>query len=61
MISLTLVAIVAVLLVALTGVYYWNRIVVLANQMENAKSQISVQLKRRADLVPALVETVKAM
>ncbi len=48
-----------VLLVLAWGVYYWNRITILYNQIENAKSQINVQLKRRADLVPALVETVK--
>ena len=40
-------------------VYYWNRIVVLSNRIDNAWSQIDVQLKRRADLVPNLVESVK--
>ncbi len=41
------------------SIYYWNTIVVLGNQISNAKSQIDVQLKRRADLVPSLVEVVK--
>jgi len=40
-------------------IYYWNRIVVLSNRIDNAWSQIDVQLKKRADLVPNLVETVK--
>ena len=36
-----------------------NRIIRLDNQIENAWGQIDVQLKRRADLIPNLVETVK--
>ena len=48
------------LLIAIViSVYYWNRIVVLSNRIDNAWSQIDVQLKRRSDLVPNLVETVK--
>lgn len=39
--------------------YYYNKIVVLANRIDNAWSQIDVQLKKRSDLVPNLVETVK--
>ena len=39
--------------------YYYNRIVVLANRIDNAWSQIDVQLTKRADLIPNLVETVK--
>jgi len=38
---------------------YVNRIIVLSNRIDNAWSQIDVQLKKRADLVPNLVETVK--
>jgi len=41
------------------GIYYSNRIIVLGNRVENAWSQIDVQLKKRVDLVPNLVETVK--
>jgi LemA protein len=37
----------------------YNRIITLENRFENAWSQIDVQLKRRSDLVPNLVETVK--
>jgi LemA protein len=40
-------------------VYYYNRIRVLSNRIEEAWAQIDVQLKRRYDLVPNLVETVK--
>ena len=40
-------------------IYYYNRIKVLSNRIDNAWSQIDVQLKKRADLVPNLVETVK--
>jgi len=39
------------------GIY--NRLVVLRNRGDNAWHQIDVQLERRADLVPNLVETVK--
>ncbi|MFT4308896.1 MAG: LemA family protein [Candidatus Woesearchaeota archaeon] len=37
----------------------FNRIVGLRNQVENSFAQIDVQLKRRADLIPNLIETVK--
>lgn len=40
-------------------IYYINRIIVLSNRVGNAWSQIDVQLKKRTDLVPNLVETVK--
>lgn len=41
------------------GVQIYNRLVTLRNRSENAFSQIEVQLKRRHDLIPNLVETVK--
>jgi LemA protein len=37
----------------------YNRLVVLRNRVDNAWSQIDVQLRRRYDLIPNLVETVK--
>lgn len=40
-------------------IYTYNRLAVLTNRCENGASQIDVQLKKRADLVPNLVETVK--
>jgi len=56
-----LVCIVGLLVLALLAfvAYYYNRIIVLSNRIDNAWSQIDVQLKKRADLVPNLVETVK--
>src|SRR3989338_4825126 len=39
--------------------YYYNRFAVLNNRIGNSLSQIDVQLKRRADLIPNLIETVK--
>jgi LemA protein len=44
---------------ALAVVMIYNGLVSLRNQVENAWSQIDVQLKRRIDLIPNLVETVK--
>jgi LemA protein len=38
---------------------YFNRFVTLGNRIDNSLSQIDVQLKRRADLIPNLVESVK--
>jgi LemA protein len=37
----------------------YNRLISLKNRVENAWAQIDVQLKRRYDLIPNLVETVK--
>lgn len=41
-------------------VFLYNRMVVLRNRINNAWSQIDVQLRRRYDLIPNLVESVKA-
>jgi LemA protein len=49
---------VAVLMV-LWAIFTYNRLVVLRNRIRNAWSQIDVQLRRRYDLIPNLVETVK--
>lgn len=48
-----------VIIVAVIFFYYYNRFVVLSNRIDNSLSQIDVQLKRRADLIPNLIETVK--
>jgi len=45
--------------IALWLVGQFNGLVQLRNQVQNAWAQIDVQLKRRADLIPNLVETVK--
>jgi LemA protein len=48
-----------VLLALMFGVGTYNKLVTLRNRLENAFAQIEVQLKRRYDLIPNLVETVK--
>lgn len=55
--ALILLGVVAVGALWLAGVF--NRLVTLQNQVKNAWSQIDVQLQRRYDLIPNLVETVK--
>ncbi len=50
-------AIVVVLAIAVIGIY--NGLVRGRNQVKNAWAQIDVQLKRRYDLIPNLIETVK--
>jgi LemA protein len=54
LIFLVILVIVAALVVAI-----YNGLVVLRNRIENAWSQIDVQLKRRTDLIPNLLETIK--
>ena len=55
--GLILIALVVVVFLWVAGAY--NGLVRLRNQLENAWAQIDVQLKRRHDLIPNLVETVK--
>ena len=45
--------------IPLLGMLFYNRLVGLNNQVKNAWRQIDVQLKRRHDLIPNLVEVVK--
>jgi len=45
--------------IPLWGILIYNRLVNLRNQVKNAWRQIDVQLKRRHDLIPNLVEVVK--
>ncbi len=52
-----LLIIVGALVLIFIGMY--NALVVLRNRCENAWSQVDVQLRRRYDLIPNLVETVK--
>ena len=49
-----------VVAVGLLVVSIYNRLVLLKNRYQNAFAQIEVQLKRRYDLIPNLVETAKA-
>ena len=54
-----IVVIVIVALLALIYVTQYNGLVKLRNKAEAAFAQIDVQLKRRAELIPNLIETVK--
>jgi LemA protein len=55
---IVVLAVLAVIAIWITGIY--NRLVSLRNRFKNAFAQIDVQLKRRYDLIPNLVETAKA-
>jgi LemA protein len=57
LIALILIGIVVLIIVFVIGIY--NSLVSLRNRIDAAWSQIDVQLKRRYDLIPNLVETVK--
>jgi len=58
LVLLAVILLVAVFLVVF-GVGVYNRLVTLRNRFQNAYAQIDVQLKRRYDLIPNLVETAK--
>jgi LemA protein len=49
-----------VVILIIIFIVYYNKFVVLGNRIDNSLAQIDVQLKKRADLVPNLVDTVKA-
>jgi LemA protein len=57
--GILIVLIVIIAFVALFAISIYNSLVKLRNQVKNAWSQIDVQLKRRHDLIPNLIETVK--
>jgi len=54
-----IIALVVIVVVVLWGVSAYNGLVTLRNRVKNGWSQIDVQLKQRADLIPNLVQTVK--
>jgi len=54
---IVIVGVALVLIVSIVGIY--NRLVTRRNHFKNAYAQIDVQLKRRYDLIPNLVETAK--
>jgi len=56
--GLVLLGLIVLFVLFLVGIY--NSLVTLRNRFKNAFSQIDVQLKRRYDLIPNLVETAKA-
>ncbi|MFI5260493.1 MAG: LemA family protein [Candidatus Paceibacteria bacterium] len=57
--STTTIVLIVLAVVVLWVIFAYNRLVTLVNQAKEAWSDISVQLKRRYDLIPNLVETVK--
>jgi LemA protein len=57
--GILIVLIVIIAVIALFFISIYNSLVKLRNQVKNAWSQIDVQLKRRHDLIPNLIETVK--
>lgn len=60
MVNTLLIGLGIVVLVILLFVFsIYNKLVTLRNRVENAWAQIDVQIKRRFDLIPNLVETVK--
>jgi LemA protein len=54
-----IVLLVIIILIAIYFVFIYNSLINLRNRVKNAWSQIDVQLKRRTDLIPNVVETVK--
>ena len=56
--TIIVLVVIALLIIYVIGIY--NKLVTLKNRYENGFSQIEVQLKRRYDLIPNLVETAKA-
>ena len=56
--ALIIIAVVVVLLLLIV-IFIYNSLIRSRNRVDNAWSQIDVQLKRRYDLIPNLVETVK--
>lgn len=57
--SVVIIIVVLLVCLALWAISYKNKFVILLSRMKNAWSQIDVQLQRRLDLIPNLVETVK--
>ena len=54
-----IIALAAIALIAVFFISQYNRLITLNITVDEAWAQIEVQLKRRADLIPNLVETVK--
>lgn len=57
--SFGLIVLIILLVIIFWGISIYNNLIRLKNQVKNAWSQIDVQLQRRYDLIPNLVETVK--
>jgi len=57
--SISLIVLVVIVVLAIAIIIMYNSLIRLKNRVEEAWSDIDVQLKRRYDLIPNLVETVK--
>jgi LemA protein len=56
------IVLIVIIIVVIFALIYWgfyNKIIRTENRIDNSWAQIDVQLKRRADLIPNLMETVK--
>ncbi|PCM45282.1 LemA family protein [Marinobacter sp. ANT_B65] len=56
----TIIGLIVIAVAAIYLVFIYNRLVSLRNQFKNGFAQIDVQLQRRHDLIPNLVESAKA-
>ena len=54
-----IITLIVIVVLALIAVFIYNSLIVKRNRVDEAWSDINVQLKRRYDLIPNLVETVK--
>jgi len=59
MVTSWLIGVAILILIAIFFFIYYNKFIRLNNQIDNSLAQIDVQLKKRADLVPNLLESVK--
>jgi len=54
-----IIVVVIIIILVIAAIAIYNGIIILRNRIDNAWSQIDVQLRKRYDLIPNLVETVK--
>ena len=59
MISALIWSVIGIAIVVIIFFIYYNRFVRLSHQIDNSLAQISVQLKKRSDLIPNLISSVK--
>jgi LemA protein len=59
MLGLIWILIILAVLIIIAFIGYYNRFAILNNRIDNSLAQIDVQLRKRADLIPNLINTVK--
>jgi len=59
LLALLIIVILVVVVIVLLYFTYYNKIIRMENRIDNSWAQIDVQLRRRAELIPNLMETVK--